>query len=130
LVLAAAAFLGWLGFLSYAALTKSSAPIVSHIQSAAAEAAVVVELDGLGPNATVVEGIWGDAPEGSITIANLGEAAGFTGPGKYLVYLQKMGGAWEVVGPQRSPGDSSFGPPVIYPWSEDVRKQAVKLQQQ
>src|SRR5580692_6277800 len=37
-------FIGWLGYLGYAALTKSHSPIVSHAQAAATELAVVTEV--------------------------------------------------------------------------------------
>ena len=128
-VLAAAAFLGWLGYLGYAAVTKSRAPAVSHIQSAAADAAVVAEL-GDGPPATVavVERLWGQGPEGSVDVLNLANARGYAGPGKYLLYLGHFRDGWAVVGGQRSPGDAVDGSvALIYPWSEDVRVQAEKL---
>jgi shikimate dehydrogenase len=48
LIIAATAFLGWLGYLSYAAATKSRAPVVSHAQAAAADAAVVVNATPVG----------------------------------------------------------------------------------
>jgi hypothetical protein len=129
LTLAVAAFLGWMGYLGYAAVTKSRAPVVSHIQSAAADAAVVAELSD-GPTATVavVEKLWGDAPAGTIEVVNLANARGFAGPGKYLLYLGHFRDGWAVVGGQRSPGDMVDGSVVlIYPWTDDVQKQAKKL---
>ena len=63
-------------------------------------------------------------------MVNLAEARGFAGPGKYLLYLVPVHERWAAVGHQHSPGDTtkpeSLGP-LIYPWSEDVRKQAEKL---
>lgn len=41
LILTAAALVGWLGLLSYTALTKSRSPIVSQAQAAVAHHAVV-----------------------------------------------------------------------------------------
>lgn len=130
LILAAAAFLGWMSYLGYAALTKSRAPVISRAQAAAATAAVVANLDALGPNASVTRKLWGDAPdEGSVEFQNLSQARGFTGPGEYLIFLVPNRGAWEVVGQQRSPGAdiAGLGPPLIYRWSDDVRKQEEKL---
>ena len=137
LILAAAAFLGWLGYLGYAAATKSRAPIVSHIQAAAAKAAVVADVtagpEGRPSAGVVAEKLWGDAaPAGPVEIVNLPGTRGFGGPGKYLLYLVRVQGEWAVVGPQRfhSPGDSikdTSAAPLIYPWSDDVRKQDEKL---
>jgi hypothetical protein len=131
LIIAAAAFLGWIAWLSFAAITKSHAPIVSHVQAAVATAAVVAELHDTGPKVVIAEKdkLWGAIPTGEIEVANLPEARGFAGPGKYLLYLYAPRGAWLVVGQQRSPGNelAGVGQPIIYPWSDDVQKQAEKL---
>lgn len=128
LVLAAAAFLGWLGWLGYAALTKSRDPIVSRAQAAAATCAIVAEVTALDKPVQALELLWGETPVGDGPV-NLADAKGFTGPGKYLLYLAPRIGGWGVVGQQRSPGNdlSGFGPPLIYPWTDDVRKQAEAL---
>ena len=53
LIIAAVAFFGWLGYLSYAAVTKSHAPVVSHTQAAAVTASVQVRApDGARTTAT------------------------------------------------------------------------------
>ena len=128
LMLAAAAFLGWMGYLGYAAVTKSRAPIVSHIQSAAAKTAVVAEISGPGAEVAVVESLWGAAPQGTIAVVNLESARGYSEPGKYLLLLDNLHEPWALVGPQHSPGDSTLGAqPLIYPWNEDVRLQAERL---
>jgi hypothetical protein len=131
LIFACAAFLAWMGYLGYAALTKSRAPVVSHIQSAAAVAAVVAELsEGPSPKVAVVERLWGEVPEGAMEVVNLPHTRGFEGPGKYLLYLTFTPEGWVVVGPQHSPGDA-FDPekarPAIYAWDDDVRDQAARL---
>jgi hypothetical protein len=129
LVLAAVAFFGWLGYLSYAAVTKSRAPVVSHAQAAAADAAVVAELDG-SQTVKVVEKLWGDAPSGSVEVVNLREPRGYTGPGPYLLFLAHRGEAWAVVGLQRSPGtdlSNQVSPPIVYAWSDAVRMQVEKM---
>ena len=67
LVLAAVAFIGWLSYLGYAALTKNRGPVVSHIQVAAAKHAIVAEVSA-GPDGkpdqhvTVVEAMSKDGP--------------------------------------------------------------------
>jgi hypothetical protein len=130
LILASAAFLAWMGYLGYAAISRSRAPVVSHIQSAAAEAAVVAELaDGPAPHVTVVEKLWGDdAPAGTVEVVNFTNTRGFAGPGKYLLYLVRAHDGWAVVPAQRSPGDAvDLSATLIYAWSEDVRKQVERL---
>lgn len=130
LFVAVALFVGWLAWLGYAAVRKSHDPIVSHVQAAVATAVVVAQIDGPGTNATVAEKLWGDAPDGAITVVNLPDAQGLGEPGKYLLYLIPYGdGAWRVVGQQRSPGNdqTGLGKPLVYAWTDDVRKQAEKL---
>jgi len=129
LILAAAAFLGWIAYLGYAAATKSRAPIVSHIQAAVATGEVVVDVETLDKPVIVAEKLAGDGPEGTVEVLNLSDAKGFAGPGKYLIYLERRHGGWFVVGQQRSPGNdlANVGQPLIYPWSDGVRKQAEKL---
>ena len=75
----------------------------------------------------VVEKLWGNAPEGTAEVLNLPDARGFTQPGRYLLFLHPSGGAWAIVGHLRSPGTSEGGTPLIYPWTDDVRKQAESL---
>lgn len=144
LVVAIVLFVGWLGFLGYAALTKNRGPVVSHAQAAAATVAVVaeVEADQEGKpvmRTKVVESLVPDGPQPGteILVMNLPEVRGFEGAGQYLLLLRpdsffppNMGGAQEaspfvVVGQLRSPGNdlTGVGKPAIYRWSEEVRKQ-------
>jgi hypothetical protein len=134
LILAAALFVAWIGWLGYAALTRSREPIVSHSQAAAADGAVVAEVEASdNREVEVVEKLWGDVPTaGKIQVVNLSpdRTRGFTGPGKYLLYLTRDAGAWAIVGPQRSPGSNwsnLAGPFLIYPWSADIQAQAEAL---
>jgi hypothetical protein len=130
LILAAVAFIGWLTYLGYAALTKNRGPVISRAQVAAARYDVVAEVNG-GPDGkpekqvTVIETFSKDGPaKGSkIDVENLPRASGFTGPGQYLLFLTEP--PFTVVGQQRSPGNdlSGVGPPLIYRWSDEVRKQ-------
>jgi len=134
LALAAVAFIGWLSYLGYAALTKNRGPVVSHIQAAAAKHAIVAEVSA-GPDGkpdqhiTVVETLSKDGPaNGSkIEVDNLSRASGFTGTGQYLLFLTDP--PFLVVGQQRSPGNdlSGVGSPLIYRWSNEVKEQYEKL---
>lgn len=145
LILALTLFLGWMSYLGYAALTKSRSPIVSHIQVAAAPYAVVAEVacDPEGkPLALckVVESLvpGGPARGSDAVIPDLPGASGFDGAGRYLLLLQRVNSfhgaenqaktpeqpTYSLVGPQRSPGDVSVGgKPMIYRWSDDVRRE-------
>ncbi len=148
LVVAAALFLGWIGWLTYAALSKSREPVVSRAQAAAATHPVVAELaDGAdGKPAlkakvvrSLVEG--GPAAGSEIDVVNLPEADGYTGPGEYLLLLNPVspplvgadpaGGppaAYKLAGQQWSPGvQGDWGRPTVYRWSPDVEAQARKL---
>jgi len=149
LVLAAAAFLAWMAWLGYTALHKSRGPVVSHVQAAAAVCAVVADVtaDGDKPDSRVtVDEVLSGPPQPAgimMVVTNLHEASGYTGPGKYLLYLTqpvvvpvRVGNGPEepmpacaVVGQQRSPGNdlAGVGKPLIYPWNDDVRQQAEKL---
>lgn len=142
LIVAAALFVGWLGWLGVTALTKTRAPAVSHAQAAGADAAVVVRLEageGDAPTtaATVEEPLTASAPTGTIIVTNLPKASGYTGPGKYLLLLSKESPdgppLYRITGQQRSPGAdiADVGPPRIYPWTDataaDIRKQVKAL---
>jgi len=130
LVLAAAAFIAWLTYLGYAALTKNRGPVISRAQIAAARFDVVAEVKGGADGkpdkqVRVIETLSKDGPakDSTIDVENLPRASGYTGPGQYLLLLTES--PFTVVGQQRSPGNdlSGVGPPLIYQWSDDVRKQ-------
>jgi hypothetical protein len=149
LILAATLFVGWLGYLGYAALTKNRGPVISHAQAAAATHPVVAEVEEIGPDgaptgrAKVVEALSGDSPAQGTTlfVTNLSAAQGFDGPGQYLLLLvpdtrprfarpeDPVGAPFAVVGQQRSPGNDLYGvgKPLIYRWTDGVRKQYEKL---
>ena len=139
LAVAAALFFGWLGWLSYTALTKSRGPIVSRAQEAAASVAVRAnviagEVDKPALQVDVLEKVYGNGPDAGakIGVRNLADCAGYSGPGEYLLLLTKdavtpLDGhpGYAVVGQQRSPGAPLLdsGPPMIYKWNADVAKQ-------
>jgi len=130
LILATVAFLGWITYLGYAAAMKSRDPIVSQAQASAATGAVIAEVTDPATRRVVAEKLWGEGPTGDAEVLNLPDGKGFAGPGKYLLYLEKHHTAWYIVGQQRSPGNdlAGVGKPLVYPWTEDVRKQAEKFQ--
>ena len=136
LILASLAFVSWLSYLGYAALKKNRGPVTSHAQAAAARYAVVAvikEEDGVpGKQVKVIQTLTKNGPkEGvEIDVENLPRAtkdSGFSGPGEYLLLLSEP--PFTVVGQQRSPGNdlSGVGPPLVYRWSEEVRKQFEKM---
>jgi hypothetical protein len=148
LIVALALFLAWLGWLGYAAMSKSRGPVVSRVQATATTYAVVAEVSAgtegkPAAQPRVIEVIAGDGPPANtiLLVANLPEAKGFTGPGQYLLLLTpdpsvgrvvidgKDLPAYAVVGQQRSPGYdlANVGPPMIYPVSDDVKAQAERL---
>jgi hypothetical protein len=135
LILAAVALISWLLYLGYAALTKSRGPILSQAQIAAASHAIVAEVragpDGKPEKRVKVDETLspGKGPKKGteIEIENLYGAHGFTGPGQYLLLLTDSANL--IVGQQRSPGNDlgGAGPPLIYRWSDDVRKQYERI---
>jgi hypothetical protein len=148
LILASAAFVAWLSYLGYAALSKNRGPVISRAQAAAAKHAFVarIEADDAGkpkPIVKVVSHLRGDGPPNGSEqfIANLPDAQGFDGAGDYLllvvqdpiVRLARADGPatqpFMVQGQQRSPGNdlSGVGKPLIYRWTDEVRNQFEKL---
>ena len=148
LFVAAVLFIGWLSYLGYAALTKNRGPVISRAQAAAATHAVVAEVeagpDGKPrPQVTVVESFGGNSPgrDAKLFVANLADVQGFDGPGQYLLLLAadpRLQGVklnpddlppFAVVGQQRSPGNDlvGVGRPLVYHWTDDLRKQFEKL---
>ena len=81
----------------------------------------------------VVESLTPGGPEAGkkLGVVNLSKAAGYSGPGPYLLLLNKdpsdglMNGQplYILVGQQRSPGADldGVGPPMIYPWTDKTR---------
>jgi hypothetical protein len=104
-------------------------PSVNVLKGQAEKPAFVVE---------VLEKLHANGPEAGtkIGVTNLPACAGYTGPGEYLLLLNKDGEAtldgrpvYTVVGQQRSPGADleGVGPPMIYKWSPDVEKQVPRV---
>lgn len=144
LAVAAALFVGWLGWLSYAALSKSRGPVVSRAQAAALAGdakgvAVVAEVSAgdegkPAAKAKVVKSLTAGGPAAGteIDVLTLPEAAGYDVPGQYLLLLtpERGGDLYSVARLPASPGYESLsgaGKPTIYRWSPEVEAQAAKL---
>lgn len=139
LIVAAAAYLGWMAWLGYAVLGRGTVPLVSRAQITGASLLVVAELssgqDNLPqPTAKVVEVLRGEGPTAGedVEVTNLPaskppDRQHFPGGGAYLLPLTPNGDGktYRVAGLPRSPGYEATTPerPVIYPWTDDVRKQ-------
>ena len=137
LVVAAALFLGWIGWLGYAVSQKGRSPVLSRAQLTAATHLVVADVaadaEGLpAPAVKVVEVLKGDGPAkgGTIEVMRLASAmppgaAGFPGPGQYLLPLVGDGKTYRVAGLPRSPGYEATTPerPQIYVWDDETRAQ-------
>ncbi|MCS7020779.1 MAG: hypothetical protein NZU63_02995 [Gemmataceae bacterium] len=141
---ATAAFVGWLGWLTYAALTKERGPILSRSLIAVATHPVVAELreDATVAGAPATEVVVhqalsdrGPPPESRIEVVNLPRARLWDGPGEYLLLLvpvpatEGMAPAgssprYRLVSQPRSAGYDPYDPPpVIYRWNESLRRQ-------
>jgi len=110
LLLAAALFLGWIGYLGYLAATATRPVVLSRPQFLLSTFDVIAEVkdrDGKpDPIVEVREVRWpaGSKLDGTITVTNLPESVGWTGPGRYILALFKVGKHFEVVAIPRSPG--------------------------
>lgn len=144
LYLAALLFAGWLGWLGYAVSQKGTVQIVSRAQLTGATHWVVAEVkvgdDGVPTSkATVKEVLKGEPIAGAIEVRGIPSSAtplpvageSRTPPaGVYLLPLVKISdGLYKIAGLPRSPGFEPQTPerPVIYPWTEDVKKQVSLL---
>ncbi len=132
-------FLAWLGWLGYLSITTQNPVVLSRPQFLVSALDVVIDLDRIpdGPHqVTVKKVLWAMSPEGRklentpITITNLDRAAGWTGPGEYLLPLIPDGpaGRYQVPATPRSPGfepdpRTEAGKPRIYPATEKTLRQ-------
>jgi hypothetical protein len=140
LIVATLLFAGWLGWLGYAVYNKGTVQIVSRAQLTGASHWVLAEVsvgdDGVPkPKVVVKQVLKGEPITGEIEVRNLPSAAtplpvqaeSRTPPaGVYLLPLVKVtDGLYRIAGLPRSPGYEPQNPerPVIYPWTEDVKKQ-------
>lgn len=133
---AAALFVGWMGWLGTAALTKYRGPVVSRAAAAAADAPLVADLvdgdEGQPAEGVVVADAWNrfGPPAGTkLDLPNLPDAHGYAGPGRYLLLARQTGPAgYELAVPGRGPGAEGGGRrPVVYPWTPGVEAQVRAL---
>jgi hypothetical protein len=141
-LLSAAAFVAWLGWLTYLVVTASHPVVLSRPQFLAADLAVVAQIQEANgkPNATVriAEVAWSQegsgkvAPSEEIQVTNLGEVSrqeGWQGPGLYILPLVKEGPNYRLAAVPRSPG---FEPliqdarPRIYPQNDQTLRQLLE----
>lgn len=141
LILAAVAFLAWLGWLAMAVAQKGKPDIVSRAQLTEATTFVVAEVaadaEGLPiPGVKVVKSLKAPLPENPpvIDVLNIRKASvpgkGFPGPGTYLIPVVMLSPTeYMIAGLPRSPGYEAASPdrPAIYPWNDDTQKQLKKL---
>lgn len=137
MLVAAALFLGWMGWLSYAALSKYRGPVVSRALAAVTTHPVKAELnvgeDGKPSERVTVRtplAASGPPADTQLDIRNLPSADGFAGPGDYLLLLVKdpARDVYSLAVPPRSPGhDPAQTRAVVYPWGAGVEAQAKAL---
>ena len=137
LIVAAAAFLGWMAWLALAVLDKGKVDPVSRAQLTEANILVVAEVKVLegkpSGKVKVVKRISAAGPvEGTeIEVANLPQAEvpakGFPGDGTYLLPLVTRDNlVFSVAGLPRSPGYEAVSHPshpAIYPWTDATQTQ-------
>lgn len=129
--LAVVAFVGWLGYLGLAVVSKPQEAHLSAAAFAAARVRVIAELDTPpSQNPPTIRGQrYPDAQPFEGEVVNLSAVSGYAGPGRYLLLLEPVWGSYRIVGPPPSPGYHHFPPDTlrIYPWTEEIQAQAARL---
>ena len=127
-------FVGWVGFLAWQT-RHSHSVVVSRSQWSVAPirilATVTANPDGR-PSATLreVEGLHGQTMlpmADTFDIANLPDARGFQGTGRYFVMLSQVGNSLVLTPIPRSVGYETEQRPLIYTWNSEVQKQVDEL---
>jgi hypothetical protein len=146
LILAAGAFLTWIGWLIYLAATTTRPIVLSRPQFLQADLDVIAELAEVenhpDPKVRVVEVYWPkdarDKPLGHIPVPELSELdkhQGYSGPGRYILPLQKATADktvhFHLARIPRSPGyrarSGSANRYRIYPDNSETRSQLEKI---
>lgn len=142
LALASLAFVAWLGWLLYLTLISARPIVLSRPQLLVSNLDVIAEVhqeEGHRNEVKVREVHWpqseaAKALEGrTITVANLSDSEGWTGPGVYILPLvADFKGRYEVAHTPPSPGfDPSpihpAGRPHIYPLTPQTRRQLEQI---
>jgi hypothetical protein len=145
LLLASAAFLGWIAYLAYLVVARPQTPeehplVVSRAQLLGSDADVIAVVDDPGKPVKIEKVLWAGgevalAVGQVVTVANIERAQAraaskeaadppkdYTGPGRYLIPLRyhPISRTFSVAAVPASPG---FGPPPFDP-NEDRTKEA------
>jgi hypothetical protein len=148
LAVAAALFVGWLGWLVYLAATGTDDVVLSRPQFLVANVHVLAEVSGTKePETEVVvkKVFWaaGDkkpVKDGKILVENLKECLdqGWAGPGEYILPLMTTpkSGTYAVAPTPRTPGypygknaaANRPGPPRIYPYTPSRERQLKQIE--
>jgi hypothetical protein len=146
LTVTAVLFISWLGYLGYLAATAGrpilpgrAAPVVlRRPQFLISTVDVIADVGADGSRAsrraTVVEVHWppsaaGDLQGKTITVSNLSDCSGWTGPGRYILPLVHADSAYRVApippSPGYEPGLHEEAP--IYPLTDQTRAQLERV---
>lgn len=138
LILAAALFLAWVGFLAFLALGTADPTVLSRPQFLVSTLDLIatVDQDSLGQPKTAIKvqevhwskmGTPGVMGGQQIDVVNLPAAEGWRGPGTYILPLVQKDGFYEVAPLPRSPGFAGtirqYNPPRIYLETHETRAQ-------
>jgi hypothetical protein len=137
LALAAAAFVAWLGYLAFLALTTSRPIVLSRPQFLVSSLDVIAEVeeaDGRPGPVVIVREVhfpadrteFVDQPLTVRNLPGLTSAQGWTGPGLYILPLVAVGKDYEVAPLPPSPGFNA-GQPRIYPLTPHTRGQLAQV---
>jgi hypothetical protein len=143
LVVAAAGFLGWIGWLTYLAATTTHPLVLSRSQFLQADFWVIAKVDGdqdhPSGRAEVVEVFWTRKNIGPklklIDVSNLPEVGnrnGWHGPGQYILPLERLKGtgaeSYTILPIPRSPGYQARSSEVrIYTDDSQTRGQLANM---
>ena len=131
-------FVGWMAYLGAQVWkNRTPPPVVSRAQLLVAKydvvAAVRTQDDGKpAAEVTVGEQLYaadadGPKPASVITVGNLADCDGFTGPGDYVLPLVAVNGQYRIAGLPFDPGRDRDLKPRVYPASQAVRGQFAEL---
>jgi hypothetical protein len=129
-------FVGWMAYLIHLALTHRHPVVISRPQILVSQIVVVAHVEGEDvpkDNVTIEQILFSEKePPGiaignTIRVANLPQSTGnWTGPGDYLLPLEKSDDTYQVTLIPRSPGFIPAGAnaqPLIYRWTSEIEEQ-------
>jgi len=135
LVIAAALFAAWLGWLAYLAATTTRPVVLSRPQFLVSTLDVIADVhaaDHEPATDVIIRKVqWPvqggqDLVDKKIHVTNLAGCAGWTGPGSYILPLVRDGDAYRVAAIPPSPGYNALNdeaPVRIYPATEEALHQ-------